>query len=181
MAIITLKMRSKLENRLTTKKTNTMKKNTNGVMPNDGDITRKIPVNRLKKNGSELDVKIPAAGKKNKPNKPNKSKKPGNTNRQKSNDTMVPFAAGDLVFAINIDMSGPILPGDDISQCSFGFPDGPLRSDVIYRVKMTFLHPSRPEQQGVMLDDMRVDNGFHEIPWHYSRFRMALRNNLQSS
>lgn len=119
-------------------------------------------------NGSESGVNIPTADKKL---KTKKEKKPGNAKREKGNDTMQPFAAGDLIVAVNTDMSAPILPNGELSQYAFEFPDGPLKNDVTYQVTMACLHPSG--HQGVFLKELKVFWGPDEIPWHQSRFMKA--------
>ena len=119
-------------------------------------------------NGSESGVNIPMADKKS---KTKNEKKAGNAKRKKGNDTMEPFAAGDLVVAVNTDMSAPILPDGELSQYAFEFPDGPLKNDVTYQVTMACLHSSG--HQGVFLKELRVIQGPDEIPWHHSRFMKA--------
>jgi hypothetical protein len=142
-----------------------MKSHKNGAMPNSGDLKSEFPANSPKENGSDSGVKSPTAGKKPKTRKGNK---PGDAKRKKGKETLEPFAAGDLVVAINTDMSAPVFANGELA---FEFPDGPLKSDVVYQVTMACLYPSG--HQGVFLNELKVINGSHEIPWHHSRFRKA--------
>jgi hypothetical protein len=135
-----------------------------GETPKNDEPEPGIPASG-KTNGSESGVNIPTADKKS---KTKKEKKPGNAKRKKGNDTMQPFAAGDVVVAVNTDMSAPILPDVKMSQYAFEHPDGPLKNDVTYQVTMVCLHSSG--HQGVFLRGLRVIRGPGEIPWHHSRF-----------
>lgn len=82
---------------------------------------------------------------------------------------METFAPGDRVVAINTDLSAPIYPDENCGRCPFGFPDGPLRSEVIYYVES--VRSPADGHQGVFLTGMRVTWGDVYIPWDSSRFR----------
>ncbi|MFU8892679.1 MAG: hypothetical protein ACNA8L_03535 [Luteolibacter sp.] len=81
---------------------------------------------------------------------------------------MHPFAPGDRVVAINLDISVPLYPNGDCSAHPFLFPDGPLRRNVVYRVDAVC---DRKGRQGLYLCGMRIFWGGRDIAWDSSRFR----------
>jgi deoxyribodipyrimidine photo-lyase len=82
---------------------------------------------------------------------------------------MQSFAPGDRVVAINTDMSGPICGPQNPEIHPFLFPDGPLRSDVVYHV--TRVGKCRDGNQALWLTGMRVFWGPTEMSWSSTRFR----------
>ena len=82
---------------------------------------------------------------------------------------METFKPGDRVVAINTDISSPINDPSGSPPSAFSFPDGPLRKDVIYHVRM--VRPLTTGGQGVFLTGMRVTLHKQPIPWDSSRFR----------
>jgi hypothetical protein len=82
---------------------------------------------------------------------------------------METFAPGDRVVAINTDLSGPINDPSGSPMSAFLFPDGQLRKDVIYHVRL--IQSLTTGHQGLFLTGLRVILHNHQIPWDSSRFR----------
>jgi len=82
---------------------------------------------------------------------------------------MKTFAPGDRVVAINTDIGLPLFKVDTNLLGTFDFPDGALRSDVIYHVRG--VENGQGGKQGLFISGMRVLWFNEEIPWSASRFR----------
>jgi hypothetical protein len=82
------------------------------------------------------------------------------------------FSPGDRVVAIDTTMNGPrVLPNNFPSECSFHFPDGPLRPNKVYHV-YTCIETGNGTQ-GLYLTGLRVFLDQTEISWSCSRFRLV--------